>query len=105
MGPININHMIDQITFYVIAAIMLVFSVMTVTTRKILRAAVSMLFVLVATAILFYILKYGFLAAVQLTVYDGGVVVLIIFSIVLTHQSGQKMSSRYGKLSLPEPSR
>lgn len=94
MGSININHMIDQITFYVIAAIMLVFSVMTVTTRKILRAAVSMLFVLVATAILFYILKYGFLAAVQLTVYAGGVVVLIIFSIVLTHQSGQKMSKQ-----------
>jgi NADH-quinone oxidoreductase subunit J len=83
--------MIDQITFYVIAAIMLIFSVMAVTSRRILRAAVSMLFVLIGTAILFYMLKYDFLAAVQLTVYAGGVVVLIIFSIVLTHQSGEKL--------------
>ncbi len=83
--------MVDEVTFYVIAVIMLIFSVMTVTSRKILRAAVSMLFVLVCTAVLFFMLKYDFLAAVQLTVYAGGVVVLIIFSIVLTHQSGEKL--------------
>jgi NADH-quinone oxidoreductase subunit J len=30
-------------------------------------------------------LKYEFMAAVQLTLYAGGIVVLIIFSILLTH--------------------
>ena len=35
---------------------------------------------------IFIMFNYNFLAAVQLTVYAGGIVVLIIFSILLTHQ-------------------
>jgi len=72
--------------FYIISVIILVFSVLTVTTTKILRAAVYLLFTLVATAAFYFMMEYNFLAAVQLTVYAGGIVVLIIFSILLTHQ-------------------
>jgi len=72
--------------FYIISIIILVFSVLTVTTNKILRAAVYLLFTLVATAAFYFLMEYDFLAAVQLTVYAGGIVVLIIFSILLTHQ-------------------
>jgi NADH-quinone oxidoreductase subunit J len=61
-----------------------VFSILTVTSRKILRAAVYLLFVLVSTAGLYFMLNYQFLAAIQLTLYAGGIVVLIIFSILLT---------------------
>ena len=63
---------------------------MTVTTRRILRAAVYLLFVLVSTAGLYFMLDYQFLAAVQLTLYAGGIVVLIIFSILLTSHISQK---------------
>ena len=72
--------------FYIISLIILVFSVLTVTTNKILRAAVYLLFTLVATSAFYFMVEYHFLAAVQLTVYAGGIVVLIIFSILLTHQ-------------------
>ena len=82
--------MFDQITFFVIAAIILVFSVLTVTSRKILRSAVYLLFVLIATAVLYFMLNYNFLAAVQLTVYAGGIVVLIIFSILLTSHISER---------------
>jgi len=76
----------ETIIFYIISAILIVFSVLTVTTNKILRAAVYLLFTLVATAAFYFMMEYEFLAAVQLTVYAGGIVVLIIFSILLTHQ-------------------
>ena len=76
----------ETIIFYIISVIILVFSVLTVTTTKILRAAVYLLFTLVATAAFYFMMEYNFLAAVQLTVYAGGIVVLIIFSILLTHQ-------------------
>jgi len=76
----------EQGIFYTLAAFLLIFSVLTVTTNKILRAAVYLLFVLGATAGIYFMLNYNFLAAVQLTVYAGGIVVLIIFSILLTHQ-------------------
>ncbi|HNW52069.1 MAG TPA: NADH-quinone oxidoreductase subunit J [Prolixibacteraceae bacterium] len=82
--------MFDQITFFVVAAIILIFSVLTVTSRKILRSAVYLLFVLIATAVLYFMLDYNFLAAVQLTVYAGGIVVLIIFSILLTSHISER---------------
>ena len=82
--------MFDQITFFVLAAIILVFSVLTVTSRKILRSAVYLLFVLISTAMLYFMLDYNFLAAVQLTVYAGGIVVLIIFSILLTSHISER---------------
>ena len=73
----------EKFVFYILAAMVFVFSILTVTSRKILRAAVYLLFVLLATAGLFFMLNFNFLAAVQLTVYAGGIVVLIIFSVIL----------------------
>lgn len=70
--------------FFILAGMILIFSVLTVTSRLILRSAVYLLFVLISTAGLYFMLNYNFLAAVQLTVYAGGIVVLIIFSILLT---------------------
>ncbi len=70
--------------FYTFAAIILLFSLLTVTSRKILHAAVFLLFVLVSTSGLYFLMEYYFLAAVQLTLYAGGIIVLIVFSILLT---------------------
>jgi NADH-quinone oxidoreductase subunit J len=80
----------NQIMFFLFSAVIIVFSILTVTSRKILRAAAYLLFVLVASAGLYFMLNYQFLAAVQLTLYAGGIVVLIIFSILLTSQINQK---------------
>lgn len=73
-----------KIVFYFLAAAIAVFSVMAVTTRRILRAATYLLFVLFATAGLYFFLNYSFLGAVQLMVYAGGVIILYVFSILLT---------------------
>jgi NADH-quinone oxidoreductase subunit J len=80
----------NQIMFYAFAVIIILFSILSVTTRRILRAATYLLFVLVATAGLYFMLNFQFLAAVQLTLYAGGIVVLIIFSILLTSHISQK---------------
>jgi NADH-quinone oxidoreductase subunit J len=76
--------------FILFAAMITVFGILTVTSRKILRAAVYLLFVLVSTAGIYFMLNFQFLAAVQLTLYAGGIVVLIIFSILLTSHISQK---------------
>ena len=80
----------NQLMFTIFSFIVVVFSILTVTSRRILRAAVFLLFVLVATSGLYFMLNYQFLAAVQLTLYAGGIVVLIIFSILLTSHVGYK---------------
>ncbi len=81
---------LNDIMFYLFAGSILTFSVMTVTSRRILRSAVYLLFVLVSTAGIYFMLNYNFLAAVQLTVYAGGIIVLIIFSILLTSHVSEK---------------
>src|SRR5512140_2008559 len=80
----------NQLMFVLVSLMIVVFSVLTVTSRRILRAAVYLLFVLVSTAGLYFMLNYQFLAAVQLTLYAGGIVVLIIFSILLTSHISQR---------------
>jgi NADH-quinone oxidoreductase subunit J len=76
--------------FYLFASIIVIFSILTVTSRRILRSAVFLLFVLIATSALYFMLRYTFLAAVQLALYAGGIVVLIIFSILLTSHISER---------------
>lgn len=82
---------INQIIFYLISAIILVAALLSVTTRNIFRSAIWLLFSLVGIAGLYFWLELEFIAAVQIVVYVGGIVVLIIFSIFLTQQSGKEM--------------
>ena len=72
--------------YFIVALSMIVFSVMAVTTRKILRAATYLLFTLFAVA--YFMLDYEFLGAVQIAVYAGGIVVLFVFAILLTSRPG-----------------
>lgn len=78
--------------FLLFSVVIVIFSLLTVTSRKILRAATYLLFVLVSTSGLYFLLRFNFLAAIQLTLYAGGIVVLIIFSILLTSQINDKLS-------------
>jgi NADH-quinone oxidoreductase subunit J len=82
-----------KIIFFILAASIVVFSLFSVLDRRILRAAIYLLFVLVAIAGLFYMMNFQFLAAVQLMLYAGGIVVLIIFSILLTSQINNKLDA------------
>lgn len=90
---------LQEIVFYVVAAAIAVCSVLAVTTGKILRAATYLLFVLFGTGAIYGILGYTFLGAVQLMVYAGGIVVLYVFSILLT-QSDKDMKYRMNRAKL-----
>lgn len=79
------------IIFYIISAFILGAAILAVTTRKIFRSAIFLLFSLVGIAALFFWMELEFIAAVQIIVYVGGIVVLIIFSIFLTQKSGDEM--------------
>ena len=79
---------LGQVVFGVVSLMMAVCSVLAVTSGRILRAATALLFVLFGTAGLYFML-----GAVQLSVYAGGIVVLYVFSILLT-RSDQNMNER-----------
>jgi len=81
----------SQIIFYILSAFILGTAILSVTTTKIFRSAIWLLFSLIGVAGLYFWLEVEFIAAVQIVVYVGGIVVLIIFSIFLTQQSGKEM--------------
>jgi len=64
---------------------MIVFAIKAVSSRKMLRAVIYLLFVLMGIAGIYFMVDYSFMAAIQLAVYAGGVIVLIIFSVLLVH--------------------
>lgn len=80
--------MAELIIFSVLAIVIVVFSLLAVTTQMIIRSATYLLFVLIATAGMYLLMDYQFLAAVQVAVYAGGIMVLYIFSILLTNDPG-----------------
>jgi NADH-quinone oxidoreductase subunit J len=84
----------SSIIFYLLAAMTIGCGVIAVSTRQIFRAAISLLFSLVGVAGIYFWMDYQFIAAVQIVVYVGGIVVLIIFSIFLTQQSGDKLPTQ-----------
>jgi NADH-quinone oxidoreductase subunit J len=83
----------STIFFYLIGGLILGTGFLAVTTRKIFRSAIWLLFSLLGIAALYFWMEVEFIAAIQIVVYVGGVVVLIIFSIFLTQQSGKEMPS------------
>jgi NADH-quinone oxidoreductase subunit J len=77
-----------QILFYTVSAMLLVSGILTVTSTRFFRAAVYLLATLLFTAGIYFMMAFNFIAIVQIVIYVGGIVVLILFSILLTHTPG-----------------
>jgi len=80
----------NLVTFYILGTIIIASSILAVITRRMMRAATYLLFVLLGTAGLYLMLNYHFLFAVQLSVYAGGILILFLFAILLTNSRGDK---------------
>lgn len=78
--------MSNMILFSILAVVILASAVMCVTTKRIMRAATFLLFVLFGIAGIYFLLDYTFLGAAQLSVYAGGVTMIYIFAIQLVNK-------------------
>jgi NADH-quinone oxidoreductase subunit J len=75
--------MANIIVFAILAVVILGSAIMCVTTKRIMRAATFLLFVLFGIAGIYFLLDYTFLGAAQISVYAGGVTMIYIFAINL----------------------
>ncbi len=76
----------EQILFLITAAVMLVAAVRVVTTRNLVHAALWLIVTLFGAAILFAMLRAGFMAVIQVVVYIGAIAILFIFAVMLTRR-------------------
>ena len=81
---------LETVVFYFLAVFISVCSILTVTTRHMVRSATYLLFTLFGTAGIYFLLGYTFLGSGQIMVYAGGIVVLYVFSILLTSGEGDR---------------
>lgn len=77
----------EVLLFYMLAVIAGGSAIAVVVSRNIVRMAVALMFTLVGVAGIFFLLNAEFLAAVQLVVYVGGTLILIVFGVMLTSSS------------------
>jgi NADH-quinone oxidoreductase subunit J len=77
--------MAEQAAFYIISAIILGGAVAMVTSRSLVRSVVWMVTSFIGVGALFILLEAEFIAAVQVLVYAGGIVVLFLFVIMLVN--------------------
>jgi NADH:ubiquinone oxidoreductase subunit 6 (chain J) len=85
----------NMIMFTILAAVIVISALLCVTTKRIMRAATYMLFVLLGVAGIYFLLDYTFLGAAQIAVYAGGVTMILVFAIQLvSKRSLQGMEER-----------
>ena len=75
-----------NLVFWFIAVFTIASALVVVLNNQLLYSAVALLFTLFGVAALYIFLWADFIAGVQLIVYIGGILVLIIFGIMLTNR-------------------
>src|SRR5512134_768843 len=84
----------DAILFLVFALIAVVCGVLVVTQRHPVASAISLVGVMAALAVLYLMLGAQFIAAVQVIVYAGAIMVLFVFVIMLLNAGAEQKSGR-----------
>lgn len=75
-----------QVAFYAFAGLTIVGALAVLLTRNVLYAAFFLLLTLLGVAGLFVLASADFLAVAQIMIYVGGVLVLVLFGVMLTHK-------------------
>src|SRR2546425_8521138 len=75
----------QAIAFYTLAAFILGFAVMVVSTKDTVHSVLFLVLDLLFVAALYVLLGAPFLAAIQVLVYAGGIVVLYLFVVMLVN--------------------
>ena len=77
------QNVLPNLFFYVLAAVILVGAIFTITRRSAVHSAISLVFSLFGVAGLYLLQQAEFLFAVQIVLYAGGIMVLFLFVIML----------------------
>jgi len=79
-----------NIIFYIAAAVALISTIMAITGRNAIHALLFLIMSLLAISVIFYILGAPFIAALEVIVYAGAIMVLFIFVIMMLNVGLEK---------------
>ncbi|WP_346839174.1 NADH-quinone oxidoreductase subunit J [Microbulbifer sp. SAOS-129_SWC] len=76
----------NPVYFYITAAVAVLATAMVIISRNAVHALLYLIISLLATAIIFYLLGAPFAAALEVIVYAGAIMVLMVFVIMMLNQ-------------------
>ncbi len=80
------NDLLTQVIFYFFAVLTIASAAVVVFARSLIRSAFALLFTFFGVAGIYAFLGADFLAATQMVIYVGGILVLLLFGVMLTHK-------------------
>lgn len=89
-----------EIMFIVSAIIALVCALVAVTSHNVIHALLFMVVMMLAIALIFYLLGAPFAAALQVIIYAGAIIVLFIFVTMMLHQGQRSITNEQNLFSL-----
>lgn len=92
------SNIIASGLFYMIAGVTLLFAIMSVTLKNIFHSALSLIVALLGVAAVYIYLDAEFLALIQILIYIGAIMTLIIFGIMLTLKISDRTLKQHNKL-------
>jgi len=81
----------DAVVFYIAAILAVVASLIVVTRRNPVYSAIWLVFVFTMVAVQFLVLRAPFLAAIQVLVYGGAIMVLFLFVLMLLNLTPEEL--------------
>lgn len=85
-----------MVTFFILAAVMVIGALGVITLRQPVHAALALVGTLLTLAVTYVTLQAHFLAAIQVIVYAGAIMVLFLFVIMLLNVEGDEDTKRLG---------
>jgi NADH:ubiquinone oxidoreductase subunit 6 (subunit J) len=79
------TNIFTQAVFYCFAVLVVGSAAVVVFSKNIIHSAFALLFTFFGVAALYVFLDADFLAATQMVIYVGGILVLLLFGVMLTH--------------------
>jgi NADH-quinone oxidoreductase subunit J len=89
-----------EIIFLVVAIVTVVSAIYVTFSKNIVYSAFALLLTLASMAGLYLFLSADFLAGIQLLLYVGGILVLIIFAVMMTQDINKKGASNLSRFSI-----
>ncbi len=89
-----------QLIFLIAAAVVVSSAFMSVTSRRMIHAALWFVLALLGVAVIYALLEVSFFAVVQVLVYVGAIAILIIFATMLTRRALEDHGKQFNRATL-----
>ena len=89
-----------ELTFYITSAVAVIATGMTITRYNLVHALIYLVVSFLAISVVFYVLGAPFIAALEIIIYAGAIVVLIIFVIMMLNLKQESVEQERDWLSM-----